>query len=191
MRLFLALVLLLALVSAISIIFWSLKNGISPMPTAGKVKSRLLKISLKIDPGTIYELGSGWGTLAFAMAKKFPSHQVEAYETSPIPYLYSILKQYLCPQPNLRFHRLDFFHESLKDPALVICYLYPGAMQQLKDKFNEELPSGCLVISNTFAINGWDPIEIFKVDDLYNTKIYLYRYNQFPEEEVRGVIRNF
>lgn len=180
MSLFLLLLFWLALASAFSIIFWSLKNGISPMPTAIKVKSQLLKIPLNINSGTIYELGSGWGTLAFAIAKKFPSHQIVAYETSPIPYLYSVLKQYFCPQPNLRFHRLDFFHESLKEAALVICYLYPGAMQQLKDKFNEELPSGCLVISNTFAINGWDPLEIFSVNDLYKTKIYLYRYNQFP-----------
>ncbi|MBA3236953.1 MAG: SAM-dependent methyltransferase [Parachlamydiaceae bacterium] len=180
MSLFVAVLFMLAVVSAFSIIFWTLKNGISPMPTATKVKSELLKIELTLIPGPIYELGSGWGTLTFALAKKYPSHQVVAYETSLIPYLYCILKQYFYPQPNLHFHRLDFFHESLKEASLVICYLYPEAMQLLKDKFNEELPSGCFVISNTFAINEWHPLKAYPVDDMYHTKLYLYRYEQFP-----------
>jgi hypothetical protein len=180
MSLFVMLLFMLGIASAFSIIFWTLKNGISPMPTGTKVKSQLLSIQLTLIPGTIYELGSGWGTLAFDVAKKFPSHQVVAYDTSSIPYLYCILKQYFYPQSNLRFYRLDFFHESLKEASLVICYLYPEAMQQLKDKFNEELPSGCFVISNTFAINGWDPVKTYTVGDMYNTKLYLYRYEQFP-----------
>lgn len=150
------------------------------MPTSVKVKAQLLKIPLTLNPGTIYELGSGWGTLAFDISQKFPSHQVEAYETSPIPYLYSIFKHYFYSQPNLRFHRLNFFHDSLKDASLVICYLYPGAMQKLKVKFEDELPVGCFVISNTFAIPGWTPVRTFIVDDLYKTKLYLYQYTQFP-----------
>jgi len=33
------------------------------------------------------------------------------------------------------------------------------------------------VISNTFAIPGWKPISIYELDDMYRTKIYVYRVN--------------
>ncbi len=57
---------------------------------------------------------------------------------------------------------------------MVVCYLYPGAMRKLKDKFEQELAPGTLVVSNTFSISGWKPINVIDTHDLYNTHIYLY-----------------
>ncbi len=33
---------------------------------------------------------------------------------------------------------VDFFNVDLKDAGLVVCYLYPGAMERLKDKFEKD-----------------------------------------------------
>lgn len=157
-----------------SIVYWSIKNGISPMPTSPKVKARMLEIPLKLNQGTIYELGAGWGTLAFAFAKKYPAHQVKAYETSWIPYAFCCVRNFIYPQSNLQIYRVDFFNIPLQDAALVICYLYRGAMKKLKLKFDAELDAGAIVLSNTFKFLDKTPNYTFEVADLYRTKIYVY-----------------
>lgn len=165
---FLELLLLLALVL---IVFYTWKLGISPMPTSPKVKEELFKLLPNEVNGDIYELGSGWGTLARSLAAHYTDHEILAYELSPVPYLFSRLVN---TRKNLHLKREDFFTVSLKEAGLVVCYLYPGAMLKLKAKFESELKPGALVLSHTFAIPGWKPVKIVEVNDLYRTKIYLY-----------------
>ena len=58
--------------SGASIVIYTLGTGISPSPTTGKVKRRLLKSIADLPcSGHIYELGSGWGTLVIPIAKQF------------------------------------------------------------------------------------------------------------------------
>lgn len=165
--------LLITALVGFSIVFWSLKNGISPMPSSFKASSAIIKVLPSDLQGVIYELGSGWGTLALPLAKAYPNARVEGFENSFIPYIISKLWQ--AKTPNLHFHRQDFFAISLKDASAVVCYLYPGAMEKLSLKFNEELPPGCWVISNTFALPGWKPIGVIEINDLYKSKVFVYR----------------
>lgn len=158
-----------------SIVVWSIRNGISPMPTSLKAKRKLLHCIPVELQGPVYELGSGWGTLAIPIAQKLPKCQVVGYETSPVPFFVSMVRKRLSHLNNLTLHKKDFFKESIDDAALVVCYLYPGAMRKLKKKFQNELKPGTLVISNTFAIPGWVPEKVVEVEDLYKTKIYIYR----------------
>lgn len=166
---------ILALITLSLIVFYSVYLGITPMPTAPKVKKALLAHLPDNVDGTIYELGSGWGTLARPLAKKYQRNRITAYELSSIPFLYSKLVNLILPLENLFMQRVDFFVVDLKDAGLVVCYLYPGAMTRLKAKFEEELRQGTWVVSNTFAVPGWQPVKIVEVNDLYRTKVYLYR----------------
>ncbi len=63
----------------------------------------------------------------------------------------------------------------LHNASLVVCYLYSGAMQRLKTKFESELALETYVLSHTFAIPGWTRIHCVKVADLYQTPMYLYQ----------------
>lgn len=158
----------------LTFLFWTVRNGISPMPTAPKVKKALLKALPNHIDGTIVDLGSGWGTLCFALAKKYPNCPVVGYESSPIPYYYSVIKKVFCGPDNVTFKRRDFFTVSMNHASLILCYLYPRAMQKLKEKFASELKPGTLVISHTFAIPSLKPDKIITVSDLYNSRIYFY-----------------
>jgi len=169
---FLFLILLLVVVS---IVYSTWCNGISPMPTSPKAKETLLSGLPPGVSGRVYELGSGWGTLVFPLAKQYPFSQVIGYETSPLPYLVSRIWQMALHLPNVTIKRVDFYTMKLNDASLIMCYLYPEAMVNLRDKFQEELKPGTWVISNTFAIPEWTPETILEVDDLYHTKIYLYK----------------
>ena len=159
----------------LSIVLWSIRNGISPMPTSPLAKKRLFEaLPLKLE-GTVYEMGSGWGTLAFPLAKKYRNCRVVGIESSPIPFHFSRFRHLFFHARNLEFIHEDFMKTSIKDASLIVCYLYPGVMQKLKVKFEKELKPGTWVISNTFAIPGWDPYKAYDIGDLYGTKIYIYQ----------------
>ena len=141
------------------------------MPTSNKVRSTLFFHLPEVKGGTIIELGSGWGNLAFPLSKKYPHCKVIGYENSPVPFLFSAILNH---RSNLKIVRGDFFEKSLADANLVICYLFPKGMERLKVKLEKELCSGTKVISHTHPIPDWEPKEIINVDDLQKTTIYLY-----------------
>jgi hypothetical protein len=155
-----------------SIVFWTVRANISPVPTSPKVLKVLFQELPEQLEGTILELGSGWGTLTRMIARKYPQSSIIGYEISPIPYFIS---KFLCRDPHCRFVLTDFFNESFADASCIICYLYPAAMQRLGEKFLSELAPRVLIVSHTFAIPGWEPEKIVEVDDLYRSKLYFYR----------------
>jgi len=141
------------------------------MPTSSKIRKVLFSSLPLLEKGKIVELGSGWGHLLFPLAKKYKNCQVVGYENSPIPYIFSLLLNHAS---NLKIIRKNFFYTSLKDADLIICYLFPKGMAQLKTKFKKELKPTAKIISHTFAIPGWKANHIIKVDDIYHSNIYFY-----------------
>lgn len=160
-----------------SIVIWTIINGISPMPSAPAASKTMFSnfSYLNLIDGVIYDLGAGWGSLIFPLAKEYPDHKVIGYENSPIPFLFCLFRYTVFAGRNLSIYRKNFYNVSLHDAALVVCYLYPGAMVKLKDKFEKELRPGSYVVSNTFGIPGWTPYDVWIVNDIYQTKIYVYR----------------
>lgn len=161
-----------SLLAIISLIGFSLYTGIGPVPTSPKIKK--IMGSLALGSGEIYELGSGWGTLAFPLAKANPQAQIRGYELSPIPWLFSWFKQKIEGPSNIKFKRKDFFSLNLEGATGVVCYLYPGAMDRLKIKFESELKPGSFVLTHTFRVPGWIPTQTWIASDLFQTPIYLY-----------------
>jgi trans-aconitate methyltransferase len=162
--------LFLIVVSLLLVLIWTVRNGISPMPTAPKVAKKLLEIIPVTEGARIFELGSGWGTLAFFLAQKYPSCKVVGFENSPLPYLFSKVRQ----KPNLSFKYKNFFDVSFAEADLLVCYLCPALMRRLREKFEKELRPGTVVVSHTFAVPGWEAQSVGLVDDLYHTPIYTY-----------------
>lgn len=165
-------------VLGLSLVWSTFRYGISPMPTSPKVKNILLKELPETFTGTIYELGSGWGTLAFSLAEKYPQAQVIGYEISLVPYLFARFRNFLNPQKNLFFKRLDFIKCDLSGAQFYVCYLYPGAMAKLSDKLSREAPPGSFLASHTFALPGQKPVRTIAIHDLYHTPIYFYLLNK-------------
>lgn len=123
----------------------------------------------------IYDLGSGWGTLVFAISSKSPDYHVKGFERSPVPYLYALLLNKVTGRSNCNFIFTNFFSISLKEADVVVCYLCTELMDQLKTKLERELKPEALVISNTFALPEWQPVETVTANDLYRSKVYVYR----------------
>ena len=98
-------------------------------------------------------------------------------ELSPVPLLFSVLRPDRWGQPNLRLELGDFnradFREGVK---VVVVYLTPGNLAKLRPKL-AQLPAGTFVISNTFAVPGWELAEEQRAPR-GNYPVYLYRLPQ-------------
>jgi hypothetical protein len=169
-------ILIILIASALSIVFYSLRCGISPMPSSAKAVRAICSLLTKYRPkGTVVELGSGWGTLATFIAAEFPGCTVTGMELSPVPFVFSCMVSRILQLPNCRIVRKNFFEASLEDTEVIVCYLCTPLMSRLRLKFERECAAGTLIISNTFAVTGWEPVETVTLDDMFGTKIYLYQ----------------
>jgi len=161
------------LLLAISIVWTTLRVGISPMPSSPKATRAILGLIPDTAGDRIVELGSGWGGLARAAARHRPEADVVAYELSWLPWLWSTAVARLRGQPEITFLRRNFFDADLSETDVVLCYLFPGAMEQLAKRLTQLKP-GSIILSNTFRLPGWEPDEVIELNDLYRTHVYRY-----------------
>ena len=101
------------LLAIASIIYYGIRLGITPMPSSRKAVATFIDLIPDATSGKIVDLGAGWGTLAYPIAKKFPDADVVGCELSPIPWLYSRLKGVFVRRPNLTLHRQSVFDIDL------------------------------------------------------------------------------
>jgi hypothetical protein len=173
-------VVLLGLVAVISIVWMSWQNGISPMPATAPVRLIVAREVKRLrGRGLIVEAGSGWGTLGIHLAKYCAGWRVIGIENSPLPLWMSKLLARLSfgvdAQTVANFQRGDIYSWSYADADIVVCYLYPGAMQRLGPILGRQLEPGTRVISICFALPGWSPERVVTCGDLYRTKVYVYK----------------
>jgi hypothetical protein len=165
-----------ALLVMVSILIGVVRTGISPMPSSRAALKEILDFTADSGEGPIFELGSGWGTLAIPLARAHPNRPVVCYELSTLPWLFSVFRARGSRLGNITVRRRDFQQADLSEAAVVICYLYPQGMTRLQPKLERELSPGAVVVSNTFALPGWKPTHHVKLDDMYRTSVY--RYSQ-------------
>jgi hypothetical protein len=157
-------------------------TGISPVSSTWTSRSAMLA-SLPPDPqGIVYELGAGWGSLAFPLAGRYPHKQVIAYELSPVPWLFMKLRWFLTRPRNLQILRRNFLKVDLSGAGLVVCYLHPGALAKLAPKLGKELKPETLIISNTFELPGWTPITVKELDDTMCPQVFIYEIGPVIQE---------
>lgn len=168
-------VIALALVALVSIVLTSLRMGISPMPSSRKAQKAITSLIPKETNGLVFELGSGWGSLIYPLARSLPQATVIGIEISIIPWTISRVRASLSSPSNLHIQRGNFHDISLEEAEVIVCYLHPSGMESLKTKFEEELKPNTLIVSNTFGLAGWNPKETFNLDDIHQTPIYCYR----------------
>jgi hypothetical protein len=124
--------------------------------------------------GELVELGAGWGTLAFALADRFPRARVTAYELSWVPFAVMRLRQALRPRANLTLRRADFLRAPLGDAEVLVSYLFRGGMEALKAKLEAEGRPGARLVTHTFGVRGWTASSERDLGDLFRTRVFVY-----------------
>lgn len=163
------------LLAAVSIVWGTLQAGISPMPSSDKARAVMLQLCAETGSGAVYELGCGWGNLLIPLARKFPQRQIIGYELSLLPWLTCWLLIKALRLKNVTVCRANFLQADLSAAETIVCYLYPQGMQQLSEKLADSLGSRQYLISNNFALPGFQPLQTVALQDFYRSPVYLYR----------------
>lgn len=164
------------LLAGISILYYSVRTGVPPMPSHPSARRAIFRlIPGYFAPATIYELGCGWGGIAFELAARYPEARVVAIELSPLPWLFCHVRKFLQRRPNLEIRRADFLKCTLSDGDLVFCYLMVAPMRGLERKLAGDLRPGSLVITSTFAFPDWTAETVETVPEAMSARIYRYR----------------
>lgn len=168
----------LVALAAVSIVASTMRLGISPLPTSGKVRRAMLSLVPPHTRGEVHELGCGFGGLALALARHCPGARVIAWEASWVPFLVAFVRARRVP--NLEVRCADFRRADLSRGDTLVCYLFTGGMRALAQRLLAERPGAPLcLVTNTFSMHGWAPAKVITVDDLWRTKVY--RYDRVPD----------
>lgn len=170
--------LITAVFITVSLIYSTVKLGISPMPSSSKAYNTMMKLVDETGTGPIIDLGSGWGSFVIRIAKKNPHRQIVGYELSLLPWLTSTLLKKVLGLKNLTLHRKNFYSANLPAASVLVCYLYPEAMIKIKNKLLLEQPEIDFLISNSFALPSWQSYKVMPIDDFYKSPIYLYKIRE-------------
>jgi len=171
-----AVILIVMLLGGLLILIFTLITGVPPMPTQRLVMPVMFEmVPENENPRTVYDLGCGWGRLAFALAARYPDAKVIGIELSPLPWLFCKSRQIIQRRPNLEIRYGNFLRMPLGDADLIFCYLMIGAMRRLSAKLNREAKGGTLVIANSFALQDWAPEDIRIVHGAMSAWVYRYR----------------
>ena len=192
------LLLAITLLAATSLVYCGWRNGITPMPSSRKAKDALVKTTVeelrqvKTNPAVVVEVGSGWGGVALSLAARLPQAGIHGYENSPFPYLISRLRAKLAGYSNLNLHFGDYRRAPLTSSDILVCYLFPGGMQDIArlitqqavepyERTNSTIPveqTAPIIISNTFALPDHTPDRRIQSGDTSLSIIYVYRPEQ-------------
>lgn len=126
---------------------------------ASSTKSMLKMFELaEIGPNDdVVDLGSGDGR--FVLAASRLSKSATGIEHNPYLTLYSRFMAVISTNGVVKFKQKSYFKEDLSKYDVVFCYLFPGHMEKLREKFEKELKPGSRIVTNTFTIKGWKPAK--------------------------------
>lgn len=178
------------LLAVLSIVYVSWRNGITPMPSSSLVRHEVSNEINRLGAqgqGSIVEAGSGWGTLALHIANQCPGWRIIGVENSVIPLMISRLLARVYPlkyqavaitklDHAVSFIRGDLYKYPYESVDVIVCYLYPGAMQRLSEIFEKRLTPGQQIISVCFSLPGWKPDRVITCRDVYRTPVYVYTF---------------
>ncbi|AYG62306.1 SAM-dependent methyltransferase [Rhizobium jaguaris] len=135
----------------LSILLFHGLTGVPPVPSSSSEIADVIELlrNANLPMGAIiYELGSGWGSMAIALAHAFPDAEIRGIEISPVPYLFSKLRMRRFENVTIRWG--NFFDQDISDADAVTCYLMIKPMQKIGSFLDKMLKDGTPVVSLTF-----------------------------------------
>ncbi|PAV26162.1 methyltransferase family protein [Tamilnaduibacter salinus] len=169
----------LSLLAVLSIAYSTVRTSVPPMPSSMRSRRVVLDLLAEYVPDQpnvrLADLGSGWGGLAIPMARRFPQYRIEGYELSWLPWLVSRLMKAAFRLDNLTLHRRNFNRADLDHVGILVTYLNPNVMAQLKQRLDRPEQPRRTLISIGFALPGKTAERTLRVNELYNTPIDIYR----------------
>lgn len=130
--------------------------------------------ALSMKPGQVLvDLGCGDGRVLRCIRSRFDVTAI-GYEWNLLAFLNARLR--CLGRRGITVRLRNFWKADLTGADVVFCYLFPDVLSELSTKLDRELRPGAVVVSANFAIPGWLPEKVLRIDhSLHGGPLYLYR----------------
>ncbi|MDP2828078.1 MAG: class I SAM-dependent methyltransferase [Sulfuricellaceae bacterium] len=155
------------------LVYWSAARSQVPLYLSSRKAWQVVERRLP-ESASLADLGSGMGGMLVWMANNRKDGRFHGFENAPLPFVLSWIRARLAGSA-CQIRMQSFWAADLKSFDVVYAYLSPVPMPALWQKVRQEMRPGSLFISNSFAIPGVVPDEVLEVDDLHQSRLYLYR----------------
>lgn len=121
--------------------------------------ARMLAYARITPEDRVVDLGSGDGSLVIAAAAA-GAGAVIGVEMNPLLVWYSRIRIRRAGfQGRARIIRGNFYTTPLRSTDVLMLYLWPSTLDNLREKMERELEAGSRVVSNAFPVAGWTPVR--------------------------------
>jgi ubiquinone/menaquinone biosynthesis C-methylase UbiE len=152
-----------------------IRTGVPTIASAKAAQLQVAEYLRKRNALRIYELGAGKGDFALRIAQYNPQAQVDGFELSLVPFLFSLfLKRFMKGGERTRFHLANFHDVDLREIDAVAMYLMPAPNRKLQPKLLKEMKPGSVVASVSFSMPGWKPQEVMIAPNISKTRTFIY-----------------
>lgn len=117
------------------------------------------------------DLGCGLGGNVAFMSQIKNVSESHGVETAPVPYVLSKIVTFFRGGST---YAMDLWKTDLAYYDVVYAFLSPQPMPKLWEKVKEEMVSGSVFVSNSFAVPNEEPTEVWELADRRKTILYIY-----------------
>lgn len=148
-----------------------LKDRVPLYLTNDTTHQALVALAQTYQVRSLLDLGSGLGGVVRALARA--GVDAKGVEYSP---LLALLSNAWCRwRGEGQVSQGDMWQAELSQVDMVYVFLSPVPMTRLWQKACAEMKSGSLLVSNSFAIEGVDPLEVWELSDKRQTQLFIYQ----------------
>lgn len=126
-------------------------------PTPRRSVEKMLELLAPRQGETLYDLGSGIGTIVLCAAERYPIRCV-GLELEPLRYAISLVRAWLRKgrlKGQVTFLRRNIFRVPLNKADMVTLFLTAGTHKRLEKKLLNELRQGARVATYYHPMPGW------------------------------------
>lgn len=148
-----------------------LKDRVPLYLTNDTTHQALVELVQTYQVRSVLDLGSGLGGVVRALAGA--GIDAQGVEYSP---MLALLSNAWCRWSGLgQVSRGDMWQTDLSQVDMVYVFLSPVPMTRLWQKACAGMKSGALLVSNSFAIENVEPLEVWELSDGRQTQLFIYQ----------------
>ncbi|BBN60046.1 hypothetical protein [Hydrogenovibrio marinus] len=153
------------------VFFNAIKERVPLYLTNNTTREALKKLVKRRRNVRFLDLGAGLGGNVVYMSQLPNVQRSDGVETAPIPYLVARLFTLL---RGGHIYAMDLWKTKVEYYDVVYAFLSPEPMEKLWQKLSNEMVSGSVFVSNSFAVPDVEPSEVWELNDSRKTKLYIY-----------------